>query len=170
MSVTNMWVIIKYKSKNLKILKSNILKKFSMRPRFYCPKIKLQKYHHNHLKEFEKIILDGYLLCYYKEFENKLLFNQLNNIEGSDYILSGSKENQKDIIKFINYCRSFEDEDGYLRSTFLSILKSKYVQFLSGPFTKMMFQVISANKNKLKILIGNSTATIEKTKYHYQRC
>jgi hypothetical protein len=34
----------------------------------------------------------------------------------------------------------------------------------------MIFEIISEQKNKLKILIGNSTATIEKSKYHYQSC
>ena len=55
-------------------------------------------------------------------------------------------------------------------STFFDNLKTKYAEFLSGPFTNMIFEIISEQKNKLKILIGNSTATIEKSKYHYQRC
>ena len=77
---------------------------------------------------------------------------------------------QGDWLKFIDYCKSFEDSNGYLKSTFLSAIKSKYAQFLSGPFTNMIFEIISEKKNKLKILIGSSTATIERSKYHFQGC
>ena len=85
-------------------------------------------------------------------------------------MLSGNRENQKDIIRFINCCKSFEDSEGYLKTNFFSAFKTKYAEFLSGPFANMMFEIILEKKNKLKILIGNSTATIEKSKYHYQRC
>ena len=66
------------------------------------------------------------------------------------------------IIRFINCCKSFEDSEGYLKTNFFSALKTKYAEFLSGPFANMMFEIISEQKNKLKILIGTSTATIEK--------
>lgn len=165
-----MWIVIKYKSKNLKILKEAILKKLATDIKFYYPKIKLQKYYNNQLKEFEKILLEGYLLCFHKNFENKLFLNQLKNTKGLECLLSGYKENQKDIIRFINCCKSFEDSEGYLKSSFFSALKTKYAKFLSGPFTNMMFEIISEQKNKLKILIGNSTAVIERSRYHYQRC
>ena len=74
------------------------------------------------------------------------------------------------MIRFVNYCKSFEGSNGYLMSTFFDNLKTKYAEFVSGPFTNMIFEIISEQKNKLKILIGNSTAIIEKSKYHYQRC
>ena len=121
-------------------------------------------------KEFEKILLEGYLLCYHKDFESNILLAQLKNIKGWEYMLSGNRENQKDIIRFINCCKSFEDSEGYLKTNFFSAFKTKYAEFLSGPFANMMFEIISEQKNKLKILIGTSTATIEKSKYHYQRC
>ena len=164
-----MWIVIKYKSKNLEVLKEEILKKISS-PFFYCPKVKFQKYKNNRLKEYEKIILDGYLLCYHKDFEDISLLSKIKNSRGFQYILSGGNKSQKDIVRFINYCKSFEDKNGYLNSNFFSAIKSKYAEFLSGPFTKMMFEIISEKKDKLKILIGNSTAVIEKKKYHYQSC
>ena len=163
-----MWIVIKYKSKNLEILKNDLVNKISDLPLFYCPKIKLQKYHNHRLKEYEKIILEGYLLCYHKDFEDESFLSSLKNTKGFEYILSGGKKSQQDIIRFINYCKGFEDRNGYIKSTFFSKLKTKYAQFLSGPFTKMMFEIISEQKDKIKILIGNSTAVIEKRKYHYQ--
>ena len=110
---------------------------------------------------------------YFKEenkFEDNFFLEQLKNIKGLEYILPGAKKNQKDIIRFVNYCKSFEGSNGYLMSTFFDNLKTKYAEFLSGPFTNMIFEIILEQKNKLKILIGNSTATIEKSKYHYQSC
>lgn len=147
-----------------------MIKKISVIPTYYCPKIKIHKYINNRLKEFEKFLLEGYLLCYHKKFEDNFFLTQLKNIKGLEYILPGAKKNQKDIIRFVNYCKSFEGSNGYLMSTFIDNLKTKYAEFLSGPFTNMIFEIISEQKNKLKILIGNSTATIEKSKYHYQRC
>ena len=165
-----MWIVIKYKSKNLNLLKEDILKKLPSIPKFYYPKIKLQKYYNNQLKEFEKILLEGYLLCYHKDFENKLFLTQLKNTKGSEYVLPGSKENQKDIIRFIDCCKSFEDNEGYLKSDFFLLFKTRYAKFLSGHFVNMMFEIITEQKNKLKILLGNTTAIIEKSKYHYQCC
>ncbi len=165
-----MWIVIKYKSKNLNILKSSMIKKISVIPTYYCPKIKIHKYINNRLKEFEKFLLEGYLLCYHKKFEDNFFLAQLKNIKGLEYILPNVKKNQKDIIRFVNYCKSFEGSNGYLMSTFFDNLKTKYAEFLSGPFTNMIFEIILEQKNKLKILIGNSTATIEKSKYHYQSC
>ena len=120
------------------------------------------------VRSFLQVILEGYLLCYHKNFEDESLLSSLKNTKGFEYILSGGKRSQQDIIRFINYCKEFEDKNGYIMSTFFSKLKIKYAQFLSGPFTKMMFEIISEQKDKMKILIGNSTATIEKRKYHYQ--
>ena len=76
-------------------------------PFFYCPKVKFQKYKNNRLKEYEKIILDGYLLCYHKDFEDISLLSKIKNSRGFQYILSGGNKSQKDIVRFINYCKSF---------------------------------------------------------------
>jgi|TARA_B110000438_G_scaffold288371_1_gene321736 hypothetical protein len=165
-----MWIVIKYKPKNLEILKRDLIKKISALPSFYIPKIKLQKYQNNKLKEYEKVVLDGYLLCYHKDFEDTSILSRLKSTKGFEYVLTGGKTSQEDITQFVNHCKKFEDRNGYLKSTFFSALKTKYIEFLSGPFTKMMFEIISEQKDKIKILIGNSTTTIEKRKYHYQSC
>ena len=45
----------------------------------------------------------------------------------------------------------------------------KRAQFISGPFTNMMFEIIEKQKNKLKILIGNVVTTIsDKGKYLFR--
>ena len=124
------------------------------------------------LRQFDYLISSGNNIVDVttKKFEDNFFLKQLKNIKGLEYILPGSKKNQKDIIRFVNYCKSFEGSNGYLMSTFFDNLKTKYAEFLSGPFTNMIFEIISEQKNKLKILIGNSVATIEKSKYHYQSC
>jgi len=117
-----MWIVIKYKPKNLGILKSDLIKKISALPLFYIPKIKLQKYQNNKLKEYEKVVLDGYLLCYHKDFKDTSILSVLKNTKGFEYVLPGGKKSQQDITQFINYCKKFEDQNGYLKSTFFSAL------------------------------------------------
>ena len=59
-----------------------MIKKIAVIPTYYSPKIKIHKYINNRLKEFEKILLEGYLLCYHKKFEDNLFLEQaLNNIK-----------------------------------------------------------------------------------------
>ena len=78
-------------------------------------------------------------------------------------------QNQNQIIKFIEYCKSFEDEKGYLTQSFFTKMVIKKAKFISGPFTNMIFEIIERQKNKLKILVGNIVTTIpEKTNYLYR--
>ena len=76
-------------------------------------------------------------------------------------------KNQKDIIRFVNYCKSFEGSNGYLMSTFFDNLKTKYAEFLSGPFTDQIFKIIQMQKNKINILLGNVKTTIKKNDFLY---
>ena len=48
-----MWIVAKYKSKELKVLKENFTKILGGAPEFYNPKIKYQKYIKEKLKTFE---------------------------------------------------------------------------------------------------------------------
>ena len=79
------------------------------------------------------------------------------------------KKGKNEIIKFINNCKSFENKEGYLTSAFFKNILSKKAQFISGPFTSMMFEIIERQKNKLKILLGNIVTTIsDKNNYLYR--
>jgi hypothetical protein len=90
-------------------------------------------------------------------------------LKGLEYFLEGHNQNQHQIIKFIEYCKSFEDEKGYLTQSFFKKMVMKKAKFISGPFTNMIFEIIERQKNRLKILVGNIVTTIpDKTNYLYR--
>ena len=55
---------------------------------------------------------------------------------------------------------NFENKDGYLTQAFFKSIIVKKAQFVSGPFTNMMFEIIEKQKNKIKILVGNVVTTM----------
>ena len=114
----------------------------------------------NKLLSFEKNILENYLICFHKSFSDINLISKLRYLKGLSYFLTGYKNNQKEIINFVDYCRSHEDGQGYLNGTFFDQLKFKKGKFISGLFTNMIFEIIERQKNNIKILIGNKKATV----------
>ncbi len=81
-------------------------------------------------------------------------------MKGLEYFLDGHIQNQNEMIKFINFCKSCENEAGYLTQAFFKTMLVKNAQFITGPFTNMFFQILKKQKNKLTILIGNVVTTI----------
>ena len=164
-----MWIVAKYKNKELKTLKKNFIKVLGEPLEFYIPKIKYQKYFKQKLKTFEKFVLENYLICNHKKFEDVNTINQLKYCKGLTYFLDGSHKNQKEIIQFINHCKKHENSDGYLSQGFFEFTNFKKAKFISGPFTNMVFEIISRQKTKLKILIGGVTTSIaKKSNYLYR--
>ena len=157
-----MWVVIKYKSKQFYLLKKNIIEKLGTIPNFYNPKIKYQKIIKNKLKTFESFILENYLFCYHPKFCKNSTLTNLKFTKGLCYFLGGNSTNQNEIINFINHCKNYEDENGFIKQEFFNNENLKKAKFISGPFTNLMFEIIETQKNKIKILIGNKAATISK--------
>ena len=155
-----MWVVIKYKSKELYTLKKNLIDNLENKPLFYIPQIKYEKKVKNKLFSFEKNILENYLICFHKSFSDINLTSKLKYLRGISYFLTGYKNSQKEIINFIDYCKSYEDDQGYLSGHFFDQLKFKKGKFISGPFTNMVFEIIERQKNNIKVLIGNKKATV----------
>lgn len=164
-----MWIVAKIKSKDLNIFKENLAKKFGRDISFFAPKIRYNIRNGNKTIIREKYLLENYIFCYHENFKNSKNLIQYNFIKGLDYFLQGYNQNQKEIINFINYCKSFENEDGYISSAFFKEMLMKKAKFISGPFTNLIFEIIEKQKNKLKILIGNYVTTIpNNTNYLYR--
>ena len=53
-------------------------------------------------------------------------------------------------------------------STFFKNVIKNRGQFISGPFTNMMFEIIEKQKNKLKIVVDNIVTTVSDNKYLYR--
>ena len=164
-----MWVVAKIKIKNSNIFKKDLIKKVGSDIEFYQPKIEYHRYFGDKIKRFEKLILENYIFCYHERFQKSSFVNQVKFLKGLEYFLHGYNLNQNNIIKFIKYCKSFENEKGYLTQSFFKTIIAKKAQFISGPFTNMIFEILEKQKNKLKILVSNIVMTIpNSTNYLYR--
>ena len=163
-----MWAVAKIKEKELSIFKKQLTEKCGKDIKFYSPKVVHHKYIKNKLIKFEKNILENYIFCYHEKFSNVKSIVEVKFIKGLIYFLKGYWQNQGEIIKFINHCKSFENNKGYLSPTFFDTLIFKKAQFVSGPFTNMVFEILERKKNKLKISIGNIVTTVSNNNYLYR--
>ena len=164
-----MWVVAKIKIKNLNTFKKNLAEKIGTDIKFYNPKIEYHKYYGDKVKRFEKFILENYIFCYHEKFKKSKTVNEIKFLRGLEYFLEGHNQNQNNIIKFIEYCKTFEKKKGYLTQSFFSTIITKKAKFISGPFTNMIFEILEKQKNRFKILIGNIVTTIpNKTNYLYR--
>ena len=78
-------------------------------------------------------------------------------------------KSEKEILEFVEKCKAHEDEDGYLKQGFFESSINTRAKFISGPFTNMIFNIISKQNNKLIIRIGNITTTISnRVNYQYR--
>ena len=110
----------------------------------------------------EVSLLGDYLLCFHKDFSKKSVLTSLKYCKGLKYFLTDFLNSQKEIQKFINKCKENENERGFIKSTFFEYKKNCNYEFISGPFTNMIFSIISEQKSKLKILVNNIVTTISK--------
>ena len=164
-----MWVVAKVKIKNLSAFKKNLAEKIGNDIKFYYPRVEYHKQCRDKVKRFEKYILENYIFCYHDKFRKTSFVNEVKFLKGLQYFLEGYNQNQNNIIKFIEFCKTFENEKGYLTQTFFKTIITKKAKFISGPFTNMIFEILEKQKNKLKILVGNIVTTIpSKANYLYR--
>ncbi len=157
-----MWIVLKYKKSEICFLRQDFKKILGDLPLIFRPKFKYQKLVRNKLHFLEKDVLDDYLICYHEKFQNSKIISILKNLRGLKYLLANSKNSQKEIVNFIDYCKKNQDENGYIKQSFFEFSTMSKGKFLSGPFTNMIFSVIENQKHKLKILVGKVTTTITK--------
>lgn len=163
-----MWTIIKYKKKNLSMLKSDLSNKIGEDIKFYMPKIQLQKTNKNKICVRESFLLGDYVLCYHEKFSNKNIINILKYCRGLKYFLDQYSVYQNEIEDFIKNCKKHENKFGYLKQSFFQFKKNKKFKFISGPFTDLIFNIINENKLTLKVLMGNFSVTVSKEEYLFR--
>ncbi len=157
-----MWTVVKYKFNEINLLKDNLRNLFGEEPVYFQPKVKIQKFVNNKLKTFEKPILENYLIFYHSKINESFFFNKLRYLRGLSKILSLSKIDQKDIKDFINKCKKFENSDGFLLQEFFNNEIFSEARFISGPFSNLIFKIVSKKKKELNLLIGNIRASIKR--------
>ncbi len=164
-----MWAVAKIKIKDLNTFKKNVTEKIGNDIKFYQPKLEYHKFFGDKVKRFEKNILENYIFCHHEKFKKSKYINEIRFLRGLEYFLEGYTQNQNQILKFIEYCKSYENEKGFLTQSFFKTIITKKAKFISGPFTNMIFEILEKQKNKLKILIGNIVTIIpDKTNYLYR--
>ena len=164
-----MWVVAKIKIKNLHVFKKDLVGKTGDDVKFYYPKVEYYRYFGSKVKRFEKLVLENYIFCYHEKFKKSNFINEIKFLKGLEYFLEGYNHNQKNIVQFIEYCKMFENDKGYLTQSFFITMITKKAKFMSGPFTNMIFEILEKQKNKLKILVDNIVVTIpNKTNYLYR--
>jgi hypothetical protein len=157
-----MWIVLKYKRNEFNFLKQDFKKALGSIPVIIRPKFKYEKLIKNKIKFFEDYILGDYLICYHDKFKEINKLPIFNNLRGLKYFLKDSYNNQKEIVNFINYCKTNQNQEGHLKQSFFNFSAIKKGIFINGLFTNSVFSVIENQKTKMKILIGNVKATIAK--------
>lgn len=147
-----MWVIIKFKKNETEILKKSLKLILGENPEFYLPKVKFTKIVKGKIKEYRKDLLDKYILCQHSKFADSKFIQAMNYAKGLQFLLDGYKENQTNITNFINNCKSHENDDGFLKQSFFNNLIKDKIQFHSGPFSRLIFDVIEDRKKEIEIL------------------
>jgi hypothetical protein len=166
-----MWIIIKYDKKNFYNLQKDLIDKIGEKPIIFSPKIKLQYIKRNKVLNKVKFILNDYLFCYHKKFEDSNFLQILKYVKGLKDLIPNFKETQNEITNFIQRCKKNEDKSGFLTSNFFNFLseyQNKKYKFQSGPFTSLIFKIIETQKDKLFISIGNYKTTVKNNKFLFE--
>ena len=164
-----MWVVLKYKLNEINILKENLNRILGKNLIYFVPKIEYQKNIGNKFKTFQKALLEGYLICFDEKFKDQNIINHLKFCRGIKSLLDGFKNNQNDIINFVKKCKKFQNNKGFLTQNFFENDNLKRGKFVTGPFTNLIFDIISKNSSNLEILIGKYKTTISnKSNYLYR--
>ena len=157
-----MWAVLKIDKKNISLLKRDLLTKLGSEVKFYVPKLKLKKFLKRKIFVKESFLLGDYLLCFHKDFSKRSVLTSLKYCKGLKYFLTTFLNNQKEIENFIKKCKKNEDENGFIRSTFFDFSHEKNFEFISGPFTNMIFKILHENKMSIKASIGKYNITVSK--------
>jgi|TARA_Y100000389_G_scaffold190885_1_gene216280 hypothetical protein len=160
-----MWSVIKFEKKNFNYFKNEINNKFGSNFQIYCPKIIVENFKNNKLIKKEINLLGDYVFCFYKEFSKKDILNQIKYLKGVKYLLDGYLKSQDEIENFVKSCKNMENEKGHITQTSFETKINHYYKFSTGPFTQQIFKIISMQKNKLKILMGNCKTIVDKRDY-----
>ena len=153
-----MWTIIKLNPKKFELLKKDFKEKLKNETFFYRPKL---EFHKNKKKEV-LYFLSEYVICFNNFFSDKDKINLLQYSKGLRYFLKGYKSSQDEIKQFVDFCKQNENKNGSLNFDFFNIKLNAKFKFINGPFKDLIFSILENNKRKLRVLIGNIEANIEK--------
>ena len=163
-----MWTVIKEDKKKIRFLANELKNKLGNDFVLYDPKLKIQKNFNNQIKEKEISLLGDYVFCHHSKFGNESTIKNLKFTRGLKFFLDGFRQSQVEIKLFIDKCKNFENEEGYLSQSFFNINLNKEYKFITGPFLDAVFKIVNIQKNKIDIMLGNLKTTIRKSEFLFK--
>tara|TARA_X000000950_G_C13724890_1_gene581801 strand:+ start:437 stop:934 length:498 start_codon:yes stop_codon:yes gene_type:complete len=160
-----MWTIIKFDKKKYKLLQKQLKDSFGTDCVIYRPLLLIEKFNKNKLVKKEINLLDDYLFCFHKSFEQKSSLSKIKYFIGLKYLLDGFNYSQLEIKNFVNNLKKIENSDGYITRATFEVEINKFYRFETGSFANKIFKVLSLQKNKLSIMMGNLRSTINKNEF-----
>ena len=157
-----MWIVIKFKKQDFQLLKSEFKKKLQNNFDYYLPKISYEKIVNNKIRYISKYITDDYLFANIKDISENDTLMKLRYFRGVKYILEHFKCSQIEIDNFIKRCKSHEDENGNLKTSFFDNLDKQKIKFLNGPFVNQIMNIIVNKKKFIKTSFNNFNLTVKK--------
>ena len=146
----------------MNVLKRDLLSKLGSEVKFYMPKLQLKKFLKRKIFVKESFLLGDYLLCFHEDFSKRSVLTSLKYCKGLKYFITSFLNNQKEIENFVEKCKKNEDENGFIRSTFFEFNNTKNFEFISGPFTNMIFRILHENKLNIRASLGKYNVTVSK--------
>tara|TARA_B100000965_G_scaffold406818_1_gene449128 strand:+ start:567 stop:1064 length:498 start_codon:yes stop_codon:yes gene_type:complete len=160
-----MWAIIKFDKKKYNLLKKELKSNFGDDCTIYRPLLLIEKFTKNKLVKKEISLLNDYLFCFHKSFEKKNALNKLKYFVGLKYFLNGFHYSQSEIENFVKNLKKIENDEGYITRSIFEVEINKFYKFNTGSFANKIFKVLSLQKNKLNIMMGNLKSTINKNEF-----
>ena len=157
-----MWTVLKINNNSFITLKNEIFSKIGKETIFYNPKIKINKFMKSKTYTMDSYLLGDYILCYNKNFKNRNFLTAIKYCKGLKYLLSNFLNCQKDIENFIKKCKENEDDQGYIKQSFFEFEFKKNYEFISGPFSNLILNIIEQNKVFVKGFIGKYKISVSK--------
>ena len=148
------WIVVKYRKNKLNEFKNDLKNKKINNIKFYFPKVKyiFPKKNKKIFKEFN--LLDDYIFVRHDKFSEIKNLKLIEYCRGLKIILKNFIINQNKISDFINKCKKHEVNGSISNSFMQDINKSEFV-FLTGPFYKKIFKIISRKNNYFEASINN---------------
>ena len=157
-----MRILSKIKKNELLSFSKDLEKKVGKGLIIYTPKILTKKIIKNKTKNIEIKVLGDYVFCFHNKFSDINIFNKIKYCKGLKHLLIGYSFAQNEIQKFINLCKKFENNSGFLKYDFFKLELNKKYEVLSGPLFGQVVEILNYQKNKIDLALGNVKASIKK--------
>ena len=163
-----MWIVFKIDRKKINFFRNEINSKAGSKTLIYSPKMLINYFLKNKLASKEFPLLGDYIFCYNKNFSNKFISETLRYTKGCKLILKGFSNCQNEIEKFINNCKKFENEKGYISENFFQLKDKFHYKFCTGPFASQVFKILKMEKYKLDVILGNLKISLNQKKFLFK--